>query len=207
MVDRHKLARSQVDGFVDVAFHDHLCTLQAIIDVHKAACLLAIAPNGNLVLAGEFGLNHLAANRRRSLLAAAIPCAVRPINIVEARHTAHQAKIFFEVPAHAFAEKLFPAVAVFRHRWVRIAFLQRDNVLVDLLVAVVHARRRRIEKALHTLLLRSLQHVRIGQHAQHAQRFIVFDKAHAAHICGKLIDQIDAFNCLLAIRAILQIER
>ena len=64
--------------------HDLADALDAVVDVHEAAGLLAVAPDLDLVLAGLLGVNHLAADRGRRLFAAAVPGAVRAVDIVEA---------------------------------------------------------------------------------------------------------------------------
>ena len=103
--------------------------LHAVVDVHEAAGLLAVAPDLDLVLAGELGLDHLAADRGGSLLAAAVPGAAAAVDVVEARHARIQAEVLAEVPAHALGEQLFPAVAVFGQRGIGVLFFQEGGVM------------------------------------------------------------------------------
>ena len=37
--------------------------------------------------------------------------------------------------------------------------------------------------------------MRVDEHRKHAERFVVLDEAHAAHVCGKLVDLIHAVAC------------
>ena len=98
-----------------------------------------------------FCFYHLAANSGRGLFASAGPSSERAIDVVVAGYSALQAEIFFKVAAHALAEKFFPAIAVLGKSRIRIFFLKRNHVRSFLLIAVVDARGRRIEKALDSL--------------------------------------------------------
>ena len=117
-----------------------------------------------------------------------------------------QAEVLFEVAAHALAEELFPAVAVFGKCGIGVLFLERDDVWVGLLVAVVDAGGGGVEEALDALFAGRHEHVRVGQHAQHAEGFVVFDEAHAAHVGGKLEDDVSACGSLEAAVLVLQVE-
>jgi len=48
--------------------------------------------------------------------------------------------------------------------------------------------------------------VRIRQHAQHAQRLVVFNEPHAAHVGSQLENRVDAFRSLQACVLLLQIQ-
>ena len=63
--------------------------------------------------------------------------------------------------AHPFAEKLFPAVTIFRHGGVGIAFLQRYDIRLDLFVGCIDARRRSIKEPLDAELARRHEQMRI----------------------------------------------
>src|SRR6185503_13792041 len=108
----------------------------AVVDVHEAARLLAVAPDVDFVLAGPLGLDDLAADGRRGLLTAARPGAVRPIDVMVTGHARGQPEVLFKVAAHALAEELLPSVAVLGQRRIGVGLLQRDHVWVPLLVAV-----------------------------------------------------------------------
>ena len=85
LVDRDRLVAAEIERLDDVAGHDHLGALEAVVDVHEAARLLAGAPDLDLVTARQLGLDDLAADRRRRFLAATGPRAVRPVDIVVTR--------------------------------------------------------------------------------------------------------------------------
>ena len=56
------------------------------------------------------------------------------------------------------------------------------------------------------MLQRRLQHVRIDQHGQHAQRLVVLDEAHAAHVGGQVVNLHGALGGRLAVFLEIQIE-
>ena len=148
LIDGDQFTAAQIDGFVDVAFEDCFHTLDAVVDVHEAAGLMAVTPNLDLVIARHFGFEHFAADGRGGLLPAAVPCAMRAVDVVKPRHPALQAEVFLEVAAHAFAEKFLPSVAVFRQGRIGIFFFQRDYIGTVLLVPVVDAGGRGVEEPL-----------------------------------------------------------
>ena len=111
--------------------------------------------------------------------------------------------------AHALGEKLLPAVAVFGHGRVGVFFLERrDASEVGLLVGVVNARRGGIEKALGTPCAgaRCSMWVLMSTR-EHAERLVVLDEAHAAHVGGEIIDFVRALGRCLAVFAQIQVER
>ena len=126
---RDQLVAAEVERLDDVAVGDQPDrALDAVVDVHEAAGLLAVAPDLDLVLAGQLGGDDLAADRGRRLLAAAVPGAVRAVDVVVARDAGGEAEVLAEVAAHALAEQLLPAVAVLRHGGVGVLFLERGDV-------------------------------------------------------------------------------
>jgi hypothetical protein len=48
--------------------------------------------------------------------------------------------------------------------------------------------------------------VRIDEHGQHAQRFVLLDEAHAAHVRGKIVDFVGALSGAIAVFFEIQIE-
>ena len=90
-VDRDEFVRAQVDRLLDLAVHDLENAFHAIVDVHEAAGLLAVAPDFDFVGTGFHGVNHLAANGGRGFFAAAVPGAVRAVDVVEAGHARREA--------------------------------------------------------------------------------------------------------------------
>jgi len=69
-------------------------------------------------------------------------------DIVVTGDTSLDAKILTEMAAHSLAEELFPAVAIFRVRWVGIFFFQARIVGSLLLEACINASRRGVEESL-----------------------------------------------------------
>src|SRR5580704_12367137 len=128
------------------------------------------------MFAVDLGLDYFAANRRGSFLAAAVPGAPGSIDIVKARDAGVEAKILAEMAAHAFGEKFFPAIAVFGLGGVSVFFLERGSFEGFLLIGVIDAGRRRIKKLLAAVVPGGLEHVRIDEHRQHAQRLVLLDK-------------------------------
>src|SRR5271155_3764947 len=113
------------------------------------------------MFAVDVGFDYFAANRGGSLFAPAVPRPPGSVHIVKACDAGVEAKILAEMAAHAFREKLFPAVAVFRLRGVSVFFLEGGGFKGLLLIRVVDAGRRRIKKLLAAMVLRGLEHVRI----------------------------------------------
>ena len=144
--------------------------------------------------AAEFGVDHLAANGGGSFLAAAVPGAMRAIDIVVAGHAGLEAEVLPEVAAHAFAEEFFPAIAILRHRGIGVGFLEGGYVGIALFVRIVDAGAGGIKEALDARFLRGDQHVGVDQHAEHAERLVIFDEAHPAHVGGKLVDVLHAIG-------------
>jgi len=85
-IDRDHLLAPEVDRLFDRRVHDPLGSLDAVVDVHEAAGLLAISPDLDLVPTGELGLRDLPADRGGRLLPSAGPGAVRAVDVVVARN-------------------------------------------------------------------------------------------------------------------------
>src|SRR5581483_10119712 len=111
---------------------------QAIVDVHEAAGLLAVAPDLDLVLTGQLGRRHLSGDRGGCLLAATVIGSVRPVDVVIPGDPRLDAEVVAEVAAHALGEQLLPAVPVLGHGRVGILFAQGGHRSVLLEVDVVH---------------------------------------------------------------------
>ena len=139
LIDGDQLAAAKVDGFADVAFHNGLGAIGAVVDIHKAARLLAIAPDLDFVAPRVLSLNDFPANRGWSFLSAPGPGSVGTVDIVIPRNPGLETKILFKVPAHPFAEELFPPVTVFGKSRIGIFFLQRTDIRSCLFLSVVNA--------------------------------------------------------------------
>jgi len=206
LVDGDELVGAEVEGLVDLAFCDHLRALGAVVDVHEGACLFAVSPYLDLMLTGVLGLDDFATDGSRSFFAAACPCPERAVDVVVTGDASLKAVVFFEVAAHALGEELLPTVAVFGKRGVGVLFFEGDDVGVGLLFGVVDAGRGGVEEALDPLVACGHDHVGVGEYAQHAEGFVVFDEAHATHVGCELEDDIGASGCLEAAVFVLQVK-
>jgi hypothetical protein len=149
----------------------------------------------------------LAADRRRRLLAAAGPGPVRAVDVVVAGHARDEAEVLAVVAAHALAEELLPPVAVLRHRRVGVLLLQRLDVRRRLLVGRVHAGGGGEEESLDAArLLRRAKEVGVDQHREHAERLVVLDESHAAHVGREVVDVLRALDGLDARVVELEVE-
>ena len=117
---------------------------------------------------------------------------------METRRTGLQAEVFAEVAAHAFAEELFPTVTIFRHRRIGVGLLESSHIGVALFVSVIDASGRGVEKALHASGPGRHQEMGVDEHGKHAQRAIVLDESHPAHVGGKIINDASIFERLFA---------
>src|SRR5437867_4410985 len=190
LVDGDELARTQIDGLLDLARRDRSSALDAIVDVHERAGLLTAPPDRDFARAGEHGLDALAADGRWRLLAAALPRAVRAVHIVIAGHSRDQPEILAKMPAHALGKEFLPPVSILRHRGIGILLFERDDLRAPLLIRVVDTCRGRVEKPLRTGLEGSLQHMSVGEDGEHTTSLVVLDEADAAHVRRELIDDV-----------------
>ena len=60
-----------------------------------------------------------------------------PIHVVKPRDPRPETVILVEIAAHTLGKQLFPALALFRHRRVRILFFQRTSFKRYLFIRVV----------------------------------------------------------------------
>ena len=63
---------------------------------------------------------------------------------------------------------------------------------IALLVGVVDAGATGVEEAVDFGFERGLEHVGVDEDREHAEGFVVFDEAHAAHVGGEIVDFADA---------------
>ena len=124
LVDRNHFRTAQIERVADVALHDFGRPLDAVVDVHEASRLLAVAPNFNFTRFVFLGLDHLPADRGGRFFAASIVRAVRAVYVVIADHPCLQLKILSEMAAHPFTKQLFPSVPVLWHSRIRVRLLQ-----------------------------------------------------------------------------------
>src|SRR5207237_8556386 len=87
-----------------------------------------------------------------------------------------------------FADQLLPAVSPLRHRGIRVGLPKRANVRISLQQRVVDTRRACKEISPRAGLVGGLEHVRIDEDASQTFDSKPFDKAHAAHVRGEVVD-------------------
>src|SRR5205085_12301804 len=68
-INGDQLAAAKIDRFENVAVKTCLGAFEAIIDIHEAASLMAIAPDFDFMFTGQFGLNDFTADGGGGLLA------------------------------------------------------------------------------------------------------------------------------------------
>src|SRR5579859_8065726 len=105
-----------------------LGAMHAVIDVHEAARLLAVAPNLNVVLARDHCHGDFARNSGWRLLAPAIPRAERAIYVMIARNARFDPEILAKMPAQALREQLFPTIPILTVGGISVGFLKRTHV-------------------------------------------------------------------------------
>ena len=130
---------------------------------------------------------------------------MRAVDVVVAGDAGLEAEVLVVVAGHPLAEQLLPAVAVLGHGRVGVVLPQRVDLGRLLLAGRVDAGRRGVEEPLHARLPGRLEHVGGDQHRQHAQRLVVLDEAHAAHVGGEVVDHVDAVAGALARRQVLKV--
>ena len=112
LIDRNQLVTAKIKRILDITIQNHLSSLQAVINIHEAASLIARAPDFDLLSPRQFRFDHFAADGRRRLFAASRPGAMWSVNIMVACNSCLEAEVLPEVPAHALTEKLFPSVSI-----------------------------------------------------------------------------------------------
>ena len=141
-VDGNQFAGTEVDRRGDqiVAVHDLVNSLHTVVNIHEAAGPMAVAPDSDVLPAGVHRLDDFAAQRGRRLFTAAIPGAVRPIDVVEAGNGCLHAAFVPVFLAEHFGNQFFPAVTALDPRGIRIerwrGVQKSDNVFQCILVPV-----------------------------------------------------------------------
>ena len=189
-----------------VAVRDHVNALHAIVNIHEAAGLVAVAPDEDVLFAGVHGFDDLAAERRGRLFASAVPGAVRPIDVVEAGDEGFHAAFHPVFLAKHLAHQLFPAVTALGHGRVGVGFLERAHVGVLLEQDVVGAGGRGIKIAAGAGAISGLDHVGVDENAAQAFHAEPLDEAHAAHVGGEIIHFDGAFADAAAIVLLANVE-
>ena len=170
--------------------HDAVNALHAVINIHETAGLMAVAPDGDLLVAGVNGFDHLPAQGRRGFFAAAVPGAVRAVDIVEPRDGRLHAAFMPVFLAEHFGHELFPAVTALRHGRIRIGFLEGAHVGILLQQGVVGAGRGGIKITAGAGAVGLLDHVRVDEDGAQALHAKPLDETHAAHVGRQVIDLV-----------------
>src|SRR6185437_114798 len=97
LIDGDEFAGAEIQRLADIALGDQPGSYNAVIDVHEAPRLRAVAPYFDFAFAGELGLNDFATQRGRRLFPAARPGAEGAVNVVIAGHAAFEPEVFFEM--------------------------------------------------------------------------------------------------------------
>ena len=183
-----------------VAHHEAVDALDAVIDVHERAGLLAVAPDLDLRIAAgvalaaaeELGVGRLPAHRGGGLLAAALPRALLAVDVVEADGARLDPVLLAVVIGELLGDQLLPAVGVLRLRGVGVLLLQRYDLGLRLEVLGVDARARRVEVALHAVQARRLHRVRVDEDVVVEDLGVVLrDEAHPPHVGREGVDVLD----------------
>jgi len=195
LVDRDQFARAQIDrrGNQPLAVGDHLDAAHAVVHIHEAARLRAVAPDfdraGLLVL----GLDHLAADGCGRLFASTVPGAERAIDIVESGDKRLQAALVPVFLAEHLRHQFLPAVAALGHGRIDVGLLQGTHVGVLLEPGVIDAGGGGEEISLGTGAIGGLDHVGVDEDAAQALHAEAFDKAHPSHVRGQVVHLGGAF--------------
>ena len=85
--------------------------------------------------------------------------------------------------------------------------MRGNNIAVSLFIDVIDACRRGVEEALDAKIAGGYQHVGVDQDVEHAERLVVFDEAHTAHVRGQLVDCGRPCGGGIAVVLVSEIER
>src|SRR6516165_1630525 len=117
----------------------HLRALEAVVDIHEAACLLAVAPDLDFVPARDYRHGYLARNRGWRFFAPPVPRAIGAIDVVITRDTGLDPEILTEVTAQSLSEQLLPTIPILAISRICFRFFQSGYVGINLPVGRVNA--------------------------------------------------------------------
>src|SRR5688572_25094437 len=144
-VDANEAILAEVERLPAVRRHQTHQPFDAVVDVAERPRLLAVAPNFDVGGASEFRGRDFSAQRRRCLLASAVPRAERSEDVVEPHDARVEAVVLAVVDAQALGDQLLPAVCILRLRRIGIRLLQRLDIGARLPVLRIYARGRGVE--------------------------------------------------------------
>gem|GEM_PF-3927738 len=123
--------------------------------------------------------------------------------VIEAKESARRPRGQAQILGHV------PSVSgrvVFGKRRVGIFFFQGRSFEGLLLVSVVNASRRSIEKSFRAKLFCGHHQMRVDENRQHTKGFVVFDEAHPAHVGGEVVNDLRPVERSFASVELLQIK-
>ena len=177
-----------------------------ILNISVASGLRAVAPDHDLIRPAVLGLDDLAADGSRGLLAPAVPGAVRAVDVMEAGGKSLHASFGPVFLAEHLGKQFLPAVAALGHGGIGIRFLERPHIRILLERRVVHAGRGSKEIAVHPGLVGGFEHMGVDQGRAHALNAEALDETHAAHIGRQVIDLDRVLHGALAGIAVAEVE-
>ena len=195
LVDGHHLVGAEVERLGVVGLHDAVDALDAVVDVAERPRLLPVAPD--LDAAAVLGERHLAAERRRSLLPAAVVRAERPVDVVEPDGAGLHRVLVGVVGAQQLGEQLLPPVGVLGLGRVGVALLQRHHVGLGLPVLGIDAGRGAVEVPLHAVDPGGVERVQVDERVVVQDLSVVRgDEPHASHVCSERVHLVHPARCL-----------
>ena len=123
LIDRDHAVLTEVQWLGIVRSHEFVDALDAVVDVAKRARLLAVAPDLDFVIAGEFRDCDLAAHRRRGLFTAAFPGSFRAEYVVKTHGPSFHAVILAVMRAQSLGDEFFPTVCILGLGGIGVVFL------------------------------------------------------------------------------------
>ena len=136
-IDGHQPIGTQIERFAVVGTHQTDQAFDAIVHVHKRACLLTVAPD--LDFGPVAGQRYLTRDGRGCLLLPTIVSSQGTIHIVKTNDSGFQFVIFAEVLAQLLRPELLPPVAGFRVSRISVLLFQGSYFCVFLLGLCVDA--------------------------------------------------------------------
>mmetsp|Transcript_22514 Transcript_22514/g.73858 ORF Transcript_22514/g.73858 Transcript_22514/m.73858 type:complete len:367 (-) Transcript_22514:147-1247(-) len=204
VVHRDHLVGSDVEGLLVVGSHHAVQSLNSIVDVAEASCLLAISPHLELLRSSK----RLTQEGSWRLLASSLPGSVRTVDVVEAHDTELDLGVVDAVPPAAFLRgKFLKAVGILGMSWPGVLLTETRVCRIQLLVLRVDAGAGGVQETLHTILTSSLDHVEADHGVVVQDAGVVgLDEAHSSHVCGKVEHVVNVLGDLEAVLKIAEVH-
>src|SRR5688500_663032 len=189
-----------------IAAHQPVDTFNTVVDIAVGTRLFTVAPHFDLVHVTRQG--DLATNGRGRFLASAVERTEWTEDVMEPHDARVETEVFRVVTANSFHVELFPAVTVFSISRLRVFFSSRCDVRVVLFLALIDAGAPSVKITSDAIDSRRFDGMQIDQRVvANDDGFVGFDKADAAHVCGKTVDLVDAFSCFQTVVGEREIEK